>query len=162
MDSENTCGICTSGGCSGSYSFCRDLANVRGVCESSVCRINQYLLTSLTISLGFFSVGLFIDLTDIAWFRWYPNNVVGKSFCCLGSALVKLIGWGLVLNADSVLFVQSVVTNSCFHAPNNTLIILLYCLIVFGAISGFASVLGSAVSAFYGGRLTGLPSVPKK
>lgn len=159
QDGNNICG----GGDPSKLAWCTDYADIPGSCKSDVC-IKRDLVHSLTVpTLTITGFGMFLDLIDIVIFFATPDAVAFKAGLNLTSSLFKWIAFGLLLSAGTAGFISDLYDMQCYNNTGMQAVReagqYLVSFVVTIVISALLSLILAPLSAFYGGKLIGVPYV---
>jgi len=132
-------------------------------CLTEVCRRHAMVARVTALSYILAAIGIFLDLIDVISICTIPDAIVFKSGVNVFSALVKLISFGVIVGAGTSEFLQQLEKAACFNADGMQLIaglrFVYFAFVLVSAISAFLSLLLSPFSAYYGGKLTGIPYI---
>mmetsp|Transcript_78279 Transcript_78279/g.226314 ORF Transcript_78279/g.226314 Transcript_78279/m.226314 type:complete len:252 (-) Transcript_78279:84-839(-) len=147
----------------GNHNWCRDFADIPGTCPTVVCKTHQTVLRVTAWAFILAAVGIVMDLVDIIAIFTLPDAVVFKSGVNVFSSLIKWIAFGAVVGAGTAQFLSELSEAKCFNADGMQLVsdtggmFLSYCTVQ--VISAICSLLLAPLSAYYGGKLQGVPYV---
>jgi len=147
----------------GNHNWCRDFADIPGTCPTVVCKNHQTVLRVTAVTFGLAGMGIVMDLVDIITIFTLPDAVVFKAGVNIFSSLVKLIAFGAIIGAGTTQFLTELAEARCFNTEGMQLVsdaggmFLSYCFVQ--VMSGICSLLLSPLSAYYGGKLRGIPYV---
>lgn len=109
------------------------------------------------------SIGIILDLVDIVTIFTLPDAVIFKSGVNVFAGLVKLIASGTVLGANTQGFMSELEGAQCFNADGQQLVAdaggMLISYLIVQNLSAALSFLLAPLSAYYGGKLQGVPYV---
>lgn len=147
----------------GNHNWCRDFADIPGTCPTVVCKTHQTVLRVTAWSFILAAVGIVMDLVDVIAIFTLPDAVVFKSGVNIFSSVVKWIAFGAIVGAGTTQFLSELNEAQCFNSDGMKLVsdaggmFLSYCTVQ--VISAICSLLLSPLSAYYGGKLQGVPYV---
>jgi hypothetical protein len=154
QDGENTCG---------DEKWCRDFADIPRTCPTETCQTHQMVtrVTSWTYILA--AIGVFLDLLDIITIFTLADSVVFKSSVNIFSSLIKWIGFGTAIGAGTQNFISDLETARCFNADGMQLVKdaggMFITYLIVQSVSAVLSLVLAPLSAYYGGKLQGVPYV---
>lgn len=147
----------------GDHNWCRDFADIPRTCPTQVCKNHHTVLRVTSWSFILASVGIVLDLVDIITIFTLPDAVVFKSGVNIFSAVMKFIAFGAIIGAGTSTFLSELAEAKCFNADGMQLVsdasamFIFYCMVQM--ISAIVSLLLAPLSAYYGGKLQGVPYV---
>lgn len=133
------------------------------MCKTETCQ-RKSLAHGITLPV-FFIAGLAVmmDLVDCVIFFAAPDHVKNKAGVNLSSSCLKWIAFGLMLGADNQRFVSDLYDNQCYNKEGmkhvSTTGQYLVSFVTTEVISALLSLMLAPLSAFYGGKLIGVPYV---
>lgn len=154
QDGETVCG---------GFNWCRDFADIPGTCATTVCKTHQTVLRVTAWAFILAAVGVFIDCIDVISIFTLPDSVVFKSGVNIFSSLVKWLAFGCLIGAGTGQFLSEMGDAQCFNGDGMQLVadtggmFLMYC--TMQVVSAICSMLLAPISAFYGGKMYGVPYV---
>lgn len=159
QDGSNVCG----GGDPVKFKWCRDFADIPLSCKSEVCQ-NKAMVHDMTLPAFFLAgIGVVFDVIDCVIFFATPDAVACKAGVNLASSLVKWIAFCVVLGAGTEDFMTELYDNQCFNKDGMAAVQetgqYLVSFVVCEVISGLLSLMLAPISAYYGGKLIGVPYV---
>jgi len=109
------------------------------------------------------SVGIVLDLMDIIAIIMLPDLVICKSGTNILASLMKWIAFGLILGAETGSFLDSVTEAACYNQDGQQMVkdakSMFLSYVVVQIISACLSIVLAPFSAYYGGKLSGVPYV---
>jgi hypothetical protein len=118
-------------------------------------------VTSWTYILA--AIGVFLDLLDIITIFTLADSVVFKSSVNILSSLIKWIGFGTAIGAGTQNFISDLETARCFNADGMQLVKdaggMFITYLIVQSVSAVLSLVLAPLSAYYGGKLQGVPYV---
>jgi hypothetical protein len=147
----------------GDRRWCLDLADILQTCPTETCEYHKMVGRASTWSYILSALGVFLDLSDVITFLRFPDAIVCKSAINVFSSLVKWIAFGSVLGASTASFLSELEAASCFNPDGIALVadsggvFLSYASLQ--VISAILSVTLAPFSAYWGGKLAGVPYV---
>lgn len=147
----------------GDFNWCRDFADVPATCATVVCKTHATVLRVTAWSFILSAIGIVLDLTDIIAIFTLPDAVVFKSGVNIFSSLVKWIAFGGIIGAGTMQFLSELAEAKCFNVDGTQLVddaggmFLSYC--TTQVISAICALLLAPLSAYYGGKIHGVPYV---
>ncbi|CAD7923700.1 unnamed protein product [Amoebophrya sp. A120] len=159
QDGATVCG----GGDTKKENWCRDFADIPGTCKSEVCQTKK-MVHDLTLPAFFLAgIGVVADVVDCVVFFAVPDAVTCKAGVNLFSSCVKWIAFGVILGAGTQGFMTDLYDNQCFNKEGMTMVQetgqYLVSFVVSEVISALISLILAPISAYYGGKLIGVPYV---
>lgn len=159
QDGANACG----GSEMTKFTWCRDFADIPMMCKSTVCQ-DKEMVHDMTLPAFFLAgIGVQMDVIDSVIFFAAPDSVQCKAGVNLMSSLVKWLAFGVVLGAGTLDFMSDLYDNQCFNGEGMTAVQttgeLFYSFVVMEIISALLSLMLAPISAYYGGKLIGVPYV---
>jgi len=107
--------------------------------------------------------GIVLDLFDITTCFALPDSVVCKSLLNLFSCLLKWVAFGLLVGASTDSFTLELQTARCFNDQGMKTLAdarrMYGAFILWEPISAVLNILVTPLSAYYGGKLQGMPYV---
>lgn len=147
----------------GDYNWCRDFADIPNTCATEVCQTAAMVERTGKWSFVLSCVGVFLDLIDVITIFTLPDQVVFKSGVNIFSFLMKLVAFGVVLGAGTQTFITDLEEARCFNDGGMALVAnsegYFYSYATLQIISAVLSFLLAPLSAYYGGKLQGVPYV---
>lgn len=159
QDGNNICG----GGDSKKFAWCNDYADIPKKCKTDVCQ-QRDLVHSITMpTFALAGLAVMLDLVDCVIFFAAPDAVTWKSGVNLLSSCIKWIAFGLILSAGTQSFVSDLYDMQCYNrevmAGVQKTGQYLVSYVTTQVISALLSLILAPISAFYGGKLIGVPYV---
>mmetsp|Transcript_63122 Transcript_63122/g.133252 ORF Transcript_63122/g.133252 Transcript_63122/m.133252 type:complete len:248 (+) Transcript_63122:61-804(+) len=145
------------------HNWCRDFADIPGTCATTICQAHETVLRVLAWSFILSAVGIVLDVVDIISMLTVPDAVVMKSGANVLSCLIKFIAFAAIIGAGSWAFLAELTEAECFNSDGMNLVgaasgaYLLYC--VLQCVSACLSLCLAPLSAYYGGKIYGVPYV---
>ena len=108
-------------------------------------------------------MGVIFDIVDIVMFFASPDAVLVKAITNLMASCVKWIAFGVVVGANTPTFLRELRASQCYNPAGSKMvtaaqdIVTLY--IILQIFSGTISLFLAPISAYYGGKLSGIPYV---
>lgn len=143
--------------------WCTDYADISQTCVTDVCLTHHMVLRVTSWSYILAAIGIFLDLVDIITIFTLPDAVVFKSGTNIFSSLVKWLAFGLVLGAGVQNFLSDLSAASCYNSDGMQLVAdaggMFVSYAIVQVLSAALSLVLSPLSAYYGGKLQGVPYV---
>jgi len=153
--------LCTEVNCPSSFAWCRDFADVPGLCYGDACKDYNRALGYLLVCIVCLSAGCFMDLLDLVVLFRYPHAAAPKSAGNVVGASMKFMTYVLCLAGGVQEFSADVVQHGCFNEKGKALTESVEDLVrIFGIAAlatGGGSLLLAPMSMRWGGHLVGLP-----
>lgn len=147
----------------GNHNWCRDFVDIPRTCPTVVCKTHKTVLRVTAWSFILAAIGIVMDLVDIIAIFTLPDAVIFKSGVNICSSLVKWIAFGAIVGAGTTQFLAELAEAKCYNDDGMQLVadaggmFLSYCAVQ--VMSGICSLLLAPLSAYYGGKLQGVPYV---
>merc|ERR1712232_324796 len=147
----------------GNHNWCRDFADIPRTCPTETCK-NRKMVARVT-PWGYFlaAMGIFLDLVDIITIFTLPDAVIFKSGVNIFSSLMKWVAFGMVIGAGTQRFLADLKSAQCYNATGMDMVskaeTCFFSYAVIQVISAILSLLLAPLSAYYGGKLHGVPYV---
>lgn len=159
QDGSNVCG----NGEEKKRKWCEDFVDISGKCRTETC-LQRDLARRMTKPVFFIAgMAVLLDLIDVTMFFSSPDAVVYKSMGNLGSSCLKFLAFGFMLGAETKEFMSALYDNKCYNEQGMTLVqtngTYLVSFVVTIVVSGLLSLMLAPISAFWGGKLIGVPYV---
>lgn len=159
LDSANLCG----GGDAAKFTWCRNFADIPGDCRSDACK-ERKLVTDITLPTFFMTgVAVVLDVVDMVTFIAAPNSVKLKAGNLFASSLAKWVAFCLLRGSGAGEFMAKLYENQCYNKAGADTVaaaaMTLVSFFVVVVISALLSMVASPLSAYYGGKLWGVPIV---
>lgn len=159
QDGANVCG----GGDPAKIIWCQDYADIPAQCKTEVCMKKQ-MVEEMTLPAFFMSgLGVLLDVIDGVMFFATPDAVIAKSSLNLGASCIKWVAFGIILGAGTQDFMAELYEMQCFNKEGMTAVAqtgqYLVSFVVSQVISALLSLVLAPISAYYGGKLVGVPYV---
>jgi len=109
------------------------------------------------------AIGIVLDLMDIIAIIMLPDLVICKSGTNILASLMKWIAFGLILGAETDAFLDDLTNAKCYNQEGQQMVkdaksvFLSY--VLMQIISACLSLILAPFSAYYGGKLSGVPYV---
>lgn len=159
QDGANSCG----GGDEQKFLWCRDFADIDNSCKSDVCK-KKAMVKDMSLPAFFLAgLGVILDIVDVIFFFAAPDSVASKAGINVASACIKFLAFGMVLGAGTQDFMGDLFDNGCFNRDGmNTVQTTgqqLVSFVVSCVISAMLCLMLAPISAYYGGKIIGVPYV---
>eukprot|EP00927_Polykrikos_kofoidii_P028823 TRINITY_DN25046_c0_g1_i1.p1 TRINITY_DN25046_c0_g1~~TRINITY_DN25046_c0_g1_i1.p1 ORF type:complete len:247 (-),score=32.99 TRINITY_DN25046_c0_g1_i1:25-765(-) len=147
----------------GDHNWCRDFVDIPRSCPTETCQEYQMVKRVASWAYVLAIIGIFLDLVDIVSFFTVPDLVIFKSGVNIFSSLMKWLAFGTVIGAGTPKFIAALTKAKCYNADGMSMVALaegyFYSYATAQVMSACASLALSPVSAYFGGKLTGVPYV---
>mmetsp|Transcript_5250 Transcript_5250/g.14855 ORF Transcript_5250/g.14855 Transcript_5250/m.14855 type:complete len:247 (-) Transcript_5250:236-976(-) len=147
----------------GNHNWCRDFADIPKSCGTEVCQTHHMVMRVTSWSYVLASMGIILDLVDIITIFTLPDAVIFKSGVNIFAALVKMIAFGIVLGGNTQSFMSELEAARCFNAEGQQLVAdaggMFVSYLIVQVLSAVLSLILAPFSAYYGGKLQGVPYV---
>jgi len=147
----------------GQFEWCRDFADISGQCKTKVCQADLLVEKMTQYAFICSALGVLIDVIDMVTFCACPDAVVFKAVINICSACVKLVAFGVIVGSDAKGFMESLIEARCYNSEGGAMVeqageeLLFY--IILQVASAVLSLILAPLSAYYGGKLIGVPYV---
>mmetsp|Transcript_64044 Transcript_64044/g.152739 ORF Transcript_64044/g.152739 Transcript_64044/m.152739 type:complete len:248 (-) Transcript_64044:94-837(-) len=147
----------------GDHNWCRDFADIPNTCSTEVCQNHEMVRRITSWSYVLAAIGIVLDLVDVITIFTLPDFVTLKSGVNIGSSLAKWIAFGLIIGAGTQGFMSELEAAQCYNSDGMDLVkaarSLFLSYSVMEVASSILSIVLAPFSAYYGGKLTGVPYV---
>eukprot|EP00928_Gymnodinium_smaydae_P074802 TRINITY_DN57818_c0_g1_i1.p1 TRINITY_DN57818_c0_g1~~TRINITY_DN57818_c0_g1_i1.p1 ORF type:complete len:248 (-),score=33.53 TRINITY_DN57818_c0_g1_i1:193-936(-) len=152
QDGSSTCG---------NHNWCRDFADIPRTCVTETCKdakmVERVSFWSYILACG----GILLDMVDVIVILRQPDQIIFKSGVNIFSMLMKLLAFGVVLGAGTQKFISDLAEARCYNADGMSLVSRAQGFYISYAtvqiMSAGTSFILAPMSAYYGGKLTGVP-----
>mmetsp|Transcript_114450 Transcript_114450/g.323591 ORF Transcript_114450/g.323591 Transcript_114450/m.323591 type:complete len:246 (+) Transcript_114450:160-897(+) len=147
----------------GDHNYCRDLADIPLSCSTETCQ--NFKMVERVSSWSFFlsCIGIFLDMVDGITIFTSPNAVIFKSGVNIFSSLMKWVAFGTVVGANTQGFISELEAARCYNADGMTMVNTaegyFYSYATLQVLSASLSLSMAPISAYYGGKLSGVPYI---
>lgn len=142
---------------------CLSLADITGECRTPICQRKAMILVMTKISVLFCVLAVILDVVDLFTFCVAPDSVSCKATINLLCSSAKWMAYGVVIGTGTRTFLLDLHTNRCYNVDGQEVVerTILYFMIfsVSIATSAVCSLAEAPFSAYYGGKLIGVPYV---
>lgn len=141
----------------GNHNWCRDFADIPGLCATKVCKDKERIRRVTVVSYILAALAALLDVVDFAVLITLPDALVLKSSVNLFSAILKMIAFCVVLGAGTNTFLSDQYDAKCYNAEgmnmnsDASLMFMFYC--TMQIVSASLSLVLAPVSAYFGGKL---------
>lgn len=147
----------------GDHNWCRDFADIPGDCSTEVCRNHRMVREVMMVTLVLCGAAAIIDVLDVFLCLLLSDCVKIKAVMNMTSGLVKLVAFGVLIGASTESALATLATAQCFDDDGQSTLhearqYLVY-YAVMQVVSSLLSLALAPLSAYYGGKLQGLPYV---
>lgn len=147
----------------GNFNWCRDFADIPRTCPTEICKNHQMVKRVTSWSYILASIGIFLDLVDFITICTLPDAVIFKSGVNVFSALMKWVAFASMLGAGTSTFLTDLNDARCFNDDGRVLVegcsFMFESYAVVQIVSATLSLTLAPFSAYYGGKLQGVPYV---
>eukprot|EP00929_Paragymnodinium_shiwhaense_P011522 TRINITY_DN117349_c0_g1_i1.p1 TRINITY_DN117349_c0_g1~~TRINITY_DN117349_c0_g1_i1.p1 ORF type:complete len:246 (-),score=42.37 TRINITY_DN117349_c0_g1_i1:84-821(-) len=147
----------------GDHNYCRDLSDIPLTCPTDTCKEFNMVKRVSTVSYIMSCIGIFLDLIDAITICTVPDLVIFKSGVNIFSSLMKLVAFGCVIGAGTQKFLVDLKEAQCYNADGMTMVTnaegYFWSYAVVQVLSASLSLVVAPISAYYGGKLQGVPYV---
>jgi len=153
--------LCTESTCE-KYAWCRDMADVPGLCLGESCRAYGRSLELSVIIVLCLAVAVLLDVVYVVLLARFPKPRKRALINMVGGC-IKLLAYGFLIAGGIDDFVSTAVLNACFNAEGNERVAhaqdFAKELRLWSLLTMAASVAEAPVSMHYGSHLVGLPYI---
>jgi len=152
--------LCTTETCP-SFAWCRDFADVPGLCLGEACKDYTRAANFLIVCIVCAALGLVFDIAVIVLLLRWPVQIKLKSTANALSACLKVLAFALCSAGGAKDFTRELVAKSCYNAEGNVLALSakdgvdLFEMVTLLTIAGSLALAPMAMQ--WGGPLTALP-----
>jgi len=147
----------------GDFVWCRDFADIPRTCPTEVCQKHTMIRSVTSWSYILAAVGIVLDLVDVITIFTLPDFVTFKSGVNVCSSLVKWVAFGTIVGAGTQGFMSDLEEAQCYNSDGMQLVqdsgSLFVSYAIMEVISAILSLILAPFSAYYGGKLQGVPYV---
>jgi len=147
----------------GDLDWCKYFADIPGTCRTPMCQDHQMVVRVTKMCYMLAAVGIVLDLMDIIAIIMLPDLVICKSGTNVLASLVKWIAFGLILGAETGSFLADLTQAQCYNQSGQQLVAdaesMFISYVIMQIISACLSICLAPFSAYYGGKLSGVPYV---
>lgn len=147
----------------GDHNWCRDFADIPQTCPTETCKEFQMVERVSSWSYVLSCIGIFLDLVDVITICTVPDLVIFKSGVNIFSSLMKWVAFGVVLGAGTQSFLSNLSEAQCYNGDGMQMVSAamgyFWSYAVVQVLSASLSLLLAPISAYYGGKLQGVPYV---
>jgi len=149
----------------GNAEWCRYFADISKQCKTEICQQDRLVAKMTRYALVFSALAVLTDVIDIVAFCACPDAVVFKSLINLCSSCIKWGAFTLIVGSGAKEFMVQLVEAGCYHSPNDSALVVerasdeLLWFILLQVGSAVLSIILAPLSAYYGGKLVGVPYV---
>merc|ERR1719440_1115414 len=147
----------------GDHNYCRDFADIPQTCPTETCK--EFTMVKRVSSWSYIMacIGIFLDLVDAITICTVPDLVHFKAGVNIFSSLMKWVAFGCVVGAGTQKFIADLKEAQCYNADGMTMCSqaegYFWSYAVVQVLSASLSLVVAPISAYYGGKLQGVPYV---
>lgn len=146
-----------------SNNWCMDYADIPNTCQTPTC-LDKQMVFNITVPVFFLAgLAMILDVIDGVMFFASPDAVICKAMINIASMIVKWFAFGLIQGAGTQQFMDNLYMNKCFNREGMVVVVTatVYYVgfIVAEVISALLSLILAPLSAYYGGKIIGVPYV---
>ena len=143
MNANLTCGSCGAAICPIEFSFCHDMADISGYCDTIQCQAAAEVSQSAASGIVVLTVSSVLDMSNviakISFRRFFEARILSSGV----SSLFKWIGLSILLMSETTSFSGLLFQNNCLSPSGQAQLASgidsLYAALVFCAVSAFLS-----------------------
>jgi len=145
------------------FDWCRDLADVTTQCKSTVCERHTMIKDAVSPCVIICLIAVILDIFDLITFCVAPDSVRWKSSVNVVCSCFKWMAFGIMIGTGTQKFLLELHAMQCYNydgqivVEETILYFMTFC--VACATSAVASLAEAPFSAYYGGKLVGVPYV---
>lgn len=154
---------CQDSGQCGDRDWCKYFADIPGTCKTYMCK--EYHMVKRVTKLCYIlaAIGIVLDLMDIIAIIMLPDLVVCKAGTNILASLMKWIAFGLILGAETDTFLDTLSKSQCYNRTGQQMVedskSMFISYVVMQIVSASLSIILAPFSAYYGGKISGVPYV---
>jgi hypothetical protein len=147
----------------GNFTWCRDFADISGQCRTSICQKDLLVEKMTGYAFVMAAMGVLLDIVDIVAFAACQDSVVFKSVLNIMSSCTKWVAFGIIVGSGAKEFMTELYVSRCYNKPGMDMVdragqtLVAFILMEVG--SAVLSLVLAPLSAYYGGKLMGVPHV---
>jgi len=147
----------------GDRDWCKYFADIPGTCRTHMCK--DYMMIKRVTKMCYMlaAIGIVLDLMDIIAIIMLPDLVICKSGTNILASLMKWIAFGLILGAETSSFLDDLTEAQCYNQDGQQMVkdakSMFLSYVICQIISACLSIVLAPFSAYYGGKLSGVPYV---
>mmetsp|Transcript_111348 Transcript_111348/g.175457 ORF Transcript_111348/g.175457 Transcript_111348/m.175457 type:complete len:248 (-) Transcript_111348:39-782(-) len=147
----------------GDPEWCKYFADIPGTCRTHMCKDYEMVRRVTKMCYILAAVGIVLDLMDIIAIIMLPDLVVCKAGTNILASLMKWIAFGLILGAETDTFLDTLSKAQCYNQTGQQMVqdskSMFLCYVITQVVSASLSIVLAPFSAYYGGKLSGVPYV---
>jgi hypothetical protein len=147
----------------GDPTWCKYFADIPGTCRTHMCKDYSMVKRVTKVCYILAAIGIVLDLMDIIAIIMLPDLVVCKAGTNILASLMKWIAFGLILGAETDAFLDKLTESQCYNQTGQQMVSdsksMFICYVIMQVISACFSIILAPFSAYYGGKLSGVPYV---
>mmetsp|Transcript_73895 Transcript_73895/g.169343 ORF Transcript_73895/g.169343 Transcript_73895/m.169343 type:complete len:362 (+) Transcript_73895:203-1288(+) len=177
---ENTANQPCTGVTCPNFEWCMQYSDISGTCSGEACKLYYQAVVFLIICVGVTTLCFILDCADIAIMIYRPEDLFPKTAANVLSAFGKALAAGLVVAGGARDFFKELSQNQCYTSDGQVVAELLggppvplgdTSIRIGGMIDGYlistavaacCSFILAPLSAYYGGKLIGVPYIKMK
>jgi hypothetical protein len=147
----------------GNFEWCRDFADISGQCKTKVCQEDMLVERMTQYAFICSALGVLIDIIDLVTFCACPDAVIFKAVTNMCSSCIKWVAFGVIVGSGAKEFMQELIEARCYNNSGMEMVrtaseeLLFY--IILQVASAVLSLILAPLSAYFGGKLIGVPYV---
>jgi len=147
----------------GDYQWCRSFADITKSCPTDVCKEHQMVVRVTAWSYILAAMGIVLDLIDVIAMLTLPDFVGFKASVNVCSSLIKWVALFVIVGAGAGGFMTDLEEAKCYDEEGMKLVkdsgTMYVSYSAFQVVSACCSLVLAPFSAYYGGKLQGVPYV---
>lgn len=147
----------------GSKDWCRDFADIPGQCRTEICKADKMVERMTVWAFVMAGFGVLLDIIDVVIFFAAPDAVIFKSTVNVSSSCIKWIAFGIMVGAGGMDFTTELYDSGCYNKTGMQMTAkageMLQAYVITQVCSAIFSLVLAPISAYYGGKLVGVPYV---
>lgn len=145
------------------FNWCRNLADITKQCKNDVCERNSMIQGMASPVVFICLIAVILDVVDLFTFCVAPDSVRWKSTINILCSCCKWMAFGAIIGTGTQQFLIDLHENGCYNitgqeAVQQTILYFLTFCVACGT-SAVCSLCEAPFSAYYGGKLVGVPYV---
>lgn len=147
----------------GDPEWCKYFADIPRTCRTEICQNHEMVARVTKNCYILAAIGIVLDLMDVIAIIMLPDLVICKSATNILASLVKWIAFGFILGAGTDSFLDELREAQCYNGDGQQKVSnakdMFICYVVLQILSAVLSMILAPFSAYYGGKLQGVPYV---
>eukprot|EP00397_Hematodinium_sp_SG-2012_P041216 GEMP01045341.1.p1 GENE.GEMP01045341.1~~GEMP01045341.1.p1 ORF type:complete len:266 (+),score=24.29 GEMP01045341.1:76-873(+) len=145
------------------FTWCLYLADITGECRTPICQRQLMIINMTKIAVILCVIAVILDVVDLFTFCIAPDSIACKATVNLLASACKWLAFGVLIGTGAQEFLLELHKNKCYNIAGQEVVeqTILYFMIFSISVttSAVCSLAESPFSAYYGGKLVGVPYV---